>query len=48
MCGGDACVTGELAFFTTEHTEKKRRATEYGHYLDEQRAPRKILRGAPS
>jgi len=23
--------TAELAFFTTEHTEEKRRATEYGH-----------------
>jgi hypothetical protein len=37
-----------LAFFTTELTENDLRATEYYHCLEEQRAPRKALRGAMS
>jgi len=41
-------VTGTLAFFTTERTEERRRATEKDNFLEEQRAPRRELRGALS
>ncbi len=43
-----AFFTTERAFFITELTEEKRRATEYCYCLGELRAPRELLRGAMS
>ena len=43
-----SCECAELGFFTTEHTEEKRRATEYCKDLGNDGAPRRSLRGARS